>query len=71
MTTDHALTCPCGGYPIARHNEVRNILADTIREVLPDVELEPVLLPYDGEDLNGCTANRSQEARLDIRARGF
>ena len=71
MTTDHALTCPCGGYPIARHNEVRNILADTIREVLPDVELEPALLPYGGEDLNGRTANRSQEARLDIRARGF
>ena len=30
-----------------------------------------MLLPYDGEDLNGRTANRSQEARFNIRARGF
>ena len=30
-----------------------------------------MLLPYYSEDLNGRTANRSQEARLDIRARGF
>ena len=29
MTVDHALTCPCGGYIIARHNEVRDCIAET------------------------------------------
>ena len=71
MTVDHAFTCPCGGYPIARHNEVRDILAGAVAEAVKDVDTEPVLLPYDGEDLPGRSAIRAQEARLDIRARGF
>ena len=72
MTTSHALTCPSGGYPMARHNEVRDVLADVLREVVSDVEVEPVLLPLDDEQLGPQRSiNRSQEARLDIRARGF
>ena len=71
MSTDHAMTCPCGGYPAARHDQVRDTIADVLREVVRDVEVEPHLLPCDGEALAGRTANRSPEARLDIRARGF
>ena len=64
MTVDHAFTCPCGGYPIARHNEVRDILAGAVAEAVKDVDTEPVLLPYDGEDLawsicNPCTGSSS------------
>ena len=51
MTIDHALTCPCGGYPITRHNEVRDVIADVMREVVSDVEVEPQLLPYADEHL--------------------
>ena len=68
---DHAMTCPSGGYPIARHNEIRDLIAEVLREVVHDVEIEPKLLPYADEDLTGKTTNRSVEARLDIRARGF
>ena len=71
MTIDHAMSCPAGGYPIARHNEIRDILSEAIREILPDVEKEPLLKPFEGETLPHRTANRSLEARLDIRARGF
>ena len=71
MTTSHAMTCPCGGYPTARHNEVRDIMADAMSSVYHDVEIEPQLFPYDGEDLEGRTGNRSMAARLDIRAPGF
>ena len=71
MDTDHALTCSTGGYPIARHNEIRNIVAEVLREVVTDVEVEPCLIPCDGEDIPFRTANRSAEAHLDIRARGF
>ena len=59
MTVDHALTCPCGGYPTARHNEVRDVLADVAGNVFPDVETEPQLLPFQDEDLHsGRSANR-------------
>ena len=71
MTTHHALTCPTGGYPSARHNELRDLLAGVLQEVLPDVEVEPHLLPLHGEDISAVSANRQPEARLDIRARGF
>ena len=71
MTVDHALTCPSGGYPTARHNEIRDVIADVLRDVVRDVEVETTLLPYSNEDLSGRTVNRSLEARVDIRARGF
>ena len=31
MTTDHALACHCGGYPMARHDDVRDLLACVLR----------------------------------------
>ena len=71
MTVDHVFACPAGGYPSARHNEIRDLMANVMREVLPDVEIEPKFLPFQDEDLGGRTANRSCNARLDIRARGF
>eukprot|EP00117_Sycon_ciliatum_P037591 scpid15790/ scgid28089/ len=70
-TMDHLLTCPAGGYPSARHDNVRDILAETLSEAVRDVETEPRLRPLSGEDLPYATANRTDEARLDIRARGF
>ena len=71
MTVDHAMTCPCGGYPMVRHNEVRDVVADAMSSAFQDVEVEPVLLPYSGEDLFWKTTNRSEEARVDIRTVGF
>ena len=53
------------------HNEVRDLVANVMKDVLQDVEVEPKLLPYQGEDLEGKTANRANEARLDIHAKGF
>ena len=71
FNADHAMTCPAGGYPTARHNHLRDVLAGIIREVVHEVETEPVLLPWEGESIIGRTANRSTAARLDIRATGF
>ena len=71
LSTDHAMVCPCGGYPTARHNEIRDLIAELLRSVSPDVAIEPNLLPFGGETLAWSTSNRSQEARLDVRARGF
>ena len=41
----HAFVCPAGRYPLARHNELRDLLAAALGEVVSDVELEPRLLP--------------------------
>ena len=43
FSTDHAMTCPSGGLPIARHNEIRDITAQCLTEVCTDVEKEPQL----------------------------
>ena len=50
---------------------MRNILAEMLSEAVRDVETEPRLWPLSGEDLPYATADRIDEARLDIRARGF
>ena len=52
-----------------RHNEVRDITADLLAEVCPDVCVEPQLQPLTGESLSYRTSNVSDEARLDISAR--
>jgi len=63
----HALSCKKGGFVTLRHNEIRDITA-----ALPDeVRNEPSLITLDGEEMRHKTANRSDEARLDISATGF
>ena len=71
LTIHHAFVCPAGGYPSAKHNELRDLLAAALGEVVSDVELEPRLLPLTDESLPFRTCNWDAEARVDIRARGF
>lgn len=70
FTVDHALSCKKGGFVSQRHNEVRNMTAKYLREVCHDVAVEPIL-----EDLNGevlpRSSNQSNDARVDVSARGF
>ncbi len=70
FTPDHAMICRYGGYPTLRHNEVRDLVAGFLREVGSDVCCEPRLQPLTGERLP-ASANKDDEARLDVRARGF
>ena len=71
FTTDHAPSCPTGGYPSIRHNELRDLTANLLREVCHDVAVESHLQPLPGEQLNGCTNIWGDRARLDISACGF
>ena len=41
FTVDHALPCHLGGFMIQRHNNVRDMTANLLREVCHDVSLEP------------------------------
>ena len=53
-----------------RHNSLRDGLANIMREVCSDVTIEPMLLPTNPNDFNS-RINTSEEARLDISARGI
>ena len=70
FTLDHLLSCPTGGFPSIRHNEVRDITANLLSEVCHNVSVEPGLQPLTGETLDFATSNTSSEARLDIAASG-
>ena len=68
---EHAFSCPTGGLPTLRHNEIRDILASTLSEVCVGVVREPTLQPLSGETFQRRTTSCDPDARLDIRARGF
>ena len=76
------MTCPRGGYPTARRNEVRNVLAEALKDAVQEIRVElkdavqeirvePPSLPMAGKDLPARTVNRASEARLNITATGI
>jgi hypothetical protein len=71
FSVNHAMICPTGGFPIIRHNEIRDITATLLTEVCHNVSTEPPLQPLSGEKLTARSANVNDGARVDIRARGF
>ena len=71
FSVDHAFNCPHGGYPTIRHDGIKDITTNLMKEVCRHVAIEPTLQPLSGENLIPASANRSNEARLDIKADGF
>lgn len=71
FTVNHAMSCPTGGFPTIRHNEVRDVIAGMMSEVCHDVDLEPTLQSLSGEVLAKKTSSRDDDARLDISACGL
>ena len=67
----HAMNCMRGGFVVARHNNIRDFECNMLKIVAQDVECEPGLQPVTNRVGYHRTANLSDEARLDIRARGF
>ena len=71
FTIQHALSCPKGGYPSIRHNELRDLTASLLTETCQDVAVEPSIQPETTERLIGASANTQDGARSDIVASGF
>ncbi len=71
FSIEHALSCPKGGFPSIRHNEIRDITANLLSEVCNNVGIEPHLQSVTGEQLTGACANTQDGARLDIVANGL
>lgn len=51
-----------------RHIDIHYLTAEIVSERCKDIEIEPKLLLVSGEKLYGRTKDRSNGARLDIRA---
>ena len=60
-----------GGFINIRHNDVRDLTAKLSSEVCHDEQVESTLLLLTGERMEYRTATGTNEATLDIRARGF
>ena len=71
FTVEHALSCPKGGYPTIRHNEIWDFTAHLMTEVCHNVAIEPHLQPLSGETLQEASSNVQDGARLDVAADGF
>ena len=67
----HSMSCRKGGFLYIRHNDLRDLTANMMSEVCEDTKTKSKLTPLSGEELRGRTSNNSNEARVDIRSRGF
>ena len=65
------MACKIGRFPFHRHNEIRDFAADCLREVRPDVEVEPQLQPLTTQSLALRSARVAEGDRPDIRAKGL
>ena len=63
--------CHRGGFVNARHDNIRDLECELLKSVVRDVECEPMLQPVINRQGYKKTAILDDEARLDIRARGF
>ena len=71
LDVQHALSCKKGCFITLRHSHIRNLTVELLNQVTKDVKIEPVLQSLTGETFDQRTANTSDDARLDISARGF
>ena len=63
LLCEHVLSCPKGGYPSIRHDEIRDLTATLLSEVCHNVTTEPHLQPMTGEVMGGPAVNTKDSAR--------
>ena len=72
FSVEHALNCKFGGLRAIQHNEVRDVMAQCMKDSgYAHVETEPCLQELSGEVFQHKTANKEAEARSDIKVKGF
>ena len=63
---EHSFSCPKGGFPTIRHNEIRDLTANLLTEVCHEVQVEPGLQLISGEQFQQASLNIEDGVRLDI-----
>lgn len=71
FSVTHAFSCSKGALPILRHNAIRDIMAEMLTEVCPNVGIEPTMQPLSGETFRLKSTSTDDNARLDIQAKNF
>ena len=71
FNTTHALNCHLGGFVNARHDNIRDFEAQLLKTVCNDVQIEPPLQSVPPRVTLNPDANTKEDARLDVRARGY
>ncbi len=71
FTVEHVLSCPRGGFPSIRHNEIRDLTATLLTEVCNEVTVEPSLQEVTNESMMMRSAITTEGPRLDVAANGF
>jgi hypothetical protein len=71
FSLDHSQICKLGGFIHMRHNEGERLWAYTCSKIFKDVEAEPILEPLDDEKMYYKSAITTDDARSDVRVRGF
>ena len=71
LSVDHAMCCHKGGFPTLRHNDIRDLCANLLREVCPNTGIAPGLQPLSNETFQLRTTNMDHDARVDIMVEGF
>ena len=69
MDVQHAMSCKGGGFVTIRHNDLQDLTAYLLRNMCSDLEIEPKLLPFTGENFSNRTVNTHTEARYIISRR--
>ena len=57
---DHTLSCSKGGFTIMRHNKIRDLEAELMKEVCHDVQLEPALIPVEEDNIYDVEDDRKR-----------
>ena len=70
-TVQHAQQCSRGGFINERHDSLRDFFTVLLDKVCNGVKAEPHLTNLSGEELAYKTAIKGDDARADIKARGF
>ena len=72
FSVEHVLSCPKGGLPSLRHNEIRDLTTNLPTEICSQVCVEPELQPaHNPDEFLLATSNTQEGARLDIAENGF